>query len=46
MRFFFFNVLGYPYLDNAIQKAFSISRPDTLKPLLTRTSDDKIPLSF
>ena len=42
----FFVERGYPthLLDSAIQKAFNNSRRDTLKPLLAKISDDKIPL--
>ena len=46
MRTFFVELCGYPthLLDSAIQKAFSNSRRDTLKPPLGKISDDKIPL--
>ena len=42
----FFVERGYPthLLDSAIQKAFSNSRRDTLKPPFAKISDDKIPL--
>ena len=41
----FFVERGYPthLLDSVSQKAFSISRWDTLKPPLLKISDDKIP---
>ena len=42
----FFVERGYPthLLDSAIQKICNNSRRDTLKPYLTKISDDKIPL--